>query len=158
MSLFDVLFILLIGFFLASILIIIDMGFNPIMNALNSSKTTNNSNTNAIVARYYENEKSHDFMFVLIFFGFALGAVVSAYFLPTHPVFFFPILLIMVLGIFLAPTIANAFGSLITDPTVAQTANDYPLTTQIFQHLPNILLAIAIIIVIATMAKPPGFE
>jgi len=58
---------------------------------------------------------------ILIIFGMIIGIFIGSYMVTTKPIFFVPYLFIVIIAIVISVGIANAYDTIIVDPTLAST-------------------------------------
>lgn len=97
-----------------------------------------------------------DYMVLIIFFGLALGVIISAFWVQTHPAFFFMSLLLLVIAIFIAPSISNAYMTFENDSVMGTTAASFPMSSYIMEYLPLFIAIIGTITLIVLYMKSPA--
>lgn len=98
---------------------------------------------------------NYDYLFPAIILGMGAATLVSAYFVRSHPVFFvFSILALFVVTL-LAAQLSNAFISMMTgEPGLNASAQNFPLTFQLFNNLPAISWIIGVLAIVVMAGKP----
>lgn len=91
--------------------------------------------------------------FVFVFFASILGIIVSSFFINTHPGFFIFFLLITIISIVIAGTLANVITEFGTNSALASTYNLYPAVQVIVNNLPLIILVTSAIVAIILFSK-----
>ena len=148
------LFYLLIALFAMSIGVILSIHItNTMVVGLNQSVGGSNTYIQKASADVTNTFLLFDAAIVEVFFGLAIIAIASAFLIKSHPIFYFFTLIAIIIILAVTPSIANGFFDFVTNPTIVATANNFPLTIQLFQSLPTILLIISVLIAIATLAK-----
>lgn len=104
---------------------------------------------------YDRTDNTIDAAILVIMLLFWIMAIVSVFFLDTHPIFFVISLILLVVVMIVAGYLANAFEEVATeiDPTFAAT---FPITNFIFGHLIETIAMIGISMLIAYFAKSRG--
>lgn len=88
---------------------------------------------------------TYDQIFIMIAVGMGLGAIISSFFIKTHPAFFFVSLLIFLVAMSITPLMANIFGSYIYHYPGVDYLQKLPITSFIMQNYGFYLLAMFII-------------
>lgn len=86
-------------------------------------------------------------------FGLAFMAMISAYFIDTHPVFFWISIIILVIIIVLATVLSNTYSTIEASETLNSTAAEFPKTSYVVNHLPLFVVGMGIIVLIIMYAK-----
>ena len=87
------------------------------------------------------------FAFVLLW----VGAVILAFFIDTHPIFFILTMLLLIGVLIVGAILSNTYTELIVDDTSLETS--FPMMTFIMQHLVAFIMGVVISIVLALYAK-----
>ena len=91
---------------------------------------------------------------VVMFFMSCFGAILLAYFVPSHPVFMVVAIAILIPLILVADVFANVWQQLVSTSFLAVVANTYfPLVTMLFKFLPFISLAVSILLIVLMYSK-----
>lgn len=100
------------------------------------------------------------FLFITMMTGGA--AIILAFFVENHPVFFFVNIILLGILLLVSPAISNAARSFWALPQFAPYASGgggsvtYPIMTQLMRWMPLVLAAIGTVLSIAQFAKPRG--
>lgn len=92
----------------------------------------------------------------IVVFGTVLlfaASIVLAYFVPTHPAFFFTYFLTAVLVFILAPIFSNVYATVATNPLVGSAFDAFPLTALVIGNLPILGFVLSGLIAIASYGK-----
>ena len=91
---------------------------------------------------------------VVMFFMSCFGAILLAYFVPSHPVFMVVAIAILIPLILVADVFANVWQQLVSTSFLAVVSNTYfPLVTMLFKFLPFISLAVSILLIVLMYSK-----
>lgn len=101
-------------------------------------------------------ENTFNTIWLIMFGGLFLGLLITAFLIPSHPVFIpiFGILLLIV--VFIAIPISNAYTSFIGSADIEDVAYHYGFMSWIVERLPMVMFIIGVIIFIIAYAKPGG--
>ncbi len=80
----------------------------------------------------------------MLIIGLFFSLLITAYFVKTHPIFFVPYLLIVIVAIIVAVPLSNTYEMLMDDPTLGSTFDEFVGTNWIFLHLPVWIAVIGI--------------
>ena len=94
-----------------------------------------------------------DAAFLMAFVLFALFAIVSVFFLDTHPVYFILAVVLLFAVFTVGGFLANGFDDVVSDPTLAEYANDFRATSFIMGNLLESMGGVVLLIMIALFAK-----
>lgn len=93
---------------------------------------------------------------IIIFISLMLGAVVSAYFVKSHPIFFLVLFFSLMIEILLSEVFLQVFQNIILTSFFSPIANTYfTLIILLFQSLPVVVLVFSGIMAIVQYGKPP---
>jgi len=95
-------------------------------------------------------------MFPLLLVGLLLFVIVSAFFIDSHPVFFFVSLILLMVLVTLGAVFSNLYQSIIETPEFAADAADFGIMNLFMEKLTWIILIIFVIAAIILFAKPGG--
>lgn len=95
-------------------------------------------------------------LFPLLLVGLLIFLMVSAFFIDTHPVFFFVSLLLLMVLITLGAAFSNMYQSIIEAPEFATTAADFGIMNLFMEKMTWIILIIFVIVAVILFAKPGG--
>jgi len=91
--------------------------------------------------------------FLIFTVGLTIAAVIGAFLIPSHPVFFFISVLLLGMVMLIAPQFSNAWNMFIHDTSVSSIGNDYPIIVNIMENLPKIIFGMGSFIMLAMYAK-----
>jgi len=99
-----------------------------------------------------------DYGIVFIFFGSLIAAIISAFMIRTHPIFFVISVIMLIIISVTFPVLSNVFMGFATNSQITTYSNQLPLTLNVFANLPIFLVITGILIIIALYSKPGGGE
>jgi hypothetical protein len=92
---------------------------------------------------------------LLIFIGMGISAVISAFAVRTHPIFFIIFFIVQVVMVTITPMIQTAFTSITTSSADMNTTMlSFPYFVQIMNNLPMITLILSSLVALAMFALP----
>lgn len=132
-----------------------------VMYAVNSNvKTSFDSNdgiadqTRTIIDNYQSDYVGlWDGIFGFLLIGLTLAAVVSAFFIDTHPVLLPFVIIVLAIYIFISAAIANAFYAVETTDAFISVAESFTIMHFVMSHLAYYAAILGIAITIALFAK-----
>lgn len=92
--------------------------------------------------------------FIVIFAFLVLGILGSSFLVKIHPVFLFIYIIFLLVTLFLAIPLSNAYGKFIENETIGAIAANQQMITFVMQHLFLITLAVGALGMIVIFAKP----
>jgi len=98
----------------------------------------------------------YDYVILFIFFGLGIGVILGAFWIQTHPAFFFMSLLLLIVAIFMAPIFSNAYMTFGNDSALSTEVASYPMSGYIMEYLPLFIAIVGIIALIVTYMKSPS--
>lgn len=98
----------------------------------------------------------YDAMFPFFMIGLVIFVIISAFFMKSHPAFFF--ISILLLAIFIVVTIifSNVYQQVSETSELADATSEFVITTLVMQMLPYLILITGFIVSIIYFAKPGG--
>lgn len=139
-------FILLVSFIATTTSDEIKDKINSDVSEVNQSFTaTKNVAENTLSAVWY-----------VMFGGLLLGLLITAWFMPTHPVMVPIFIILLVVGIIMAVALSNAYEKFYEVDELADAAADQGSVSFILLNLPYVALIVGIIGLVITFAKPKG--
>lgn len=99
-----------------------------------------------------------DIVFPVFFLGLILATLISAYFIKSHPAFFFVSLFIWVIAIIVAVPLANMHSELRDNSSLSTSFAAFPISNTIINNMPIIALVISALVAAVLFAKPGGNE
>lgn len=94
-----------------------------------------------------------DAAFLMAFVLFTIFAIVSVFFLDTHPVYFILAVVLLFAVFIVGGFLANAWDDIMSDDTLAPYANDFRASSFIMGNLLESLGGIVVLILISLFAK-----
>lgn len=96
---------------------------------------------------------SLDYLYIAIFFSLAIGLIVTSFLTPTHPIFF-PISIILLIGLVVASAImSNAYGTISTTSPISSSTQYLSMTGYIMNNLPIIVTVLGVILMIVLYSR-----
>ena len=95
-----------------------------------------------------------DKLFMILFVILVISAIVGAFLVDIHPVFFVVSLVVLIMFIAFTGLITNTLVSVLTNDILNATYNSFPLMKFYIEHLPLIALIVAGLIIGALFTKP----
>ena len=90
----------------------------------------------------------------LILMGFALGAIVSAFLIKTHPIFFGITILLLIIQALITPFLTNTWTSIITANSDLQTkALQFTFIIFVMNNMPLIAFVIACLVAVVSYMR-----
>jgi len=94
-----------------------------------------------------------DNMFLFIFVMLVIFALVAAFIIDTHPIFF-AITIVLLLSVFVVSMfLGNAYDDIASDAELAPYANNLPYINWIMTHILELIIGVSFMIAIALFAK-----
>ena len=148
----DIIFLVMMLFVLALTLIIGIKVFGDILTPL--AKDFPNVAATAL-ARDEVNQMflNWDVMFIVIFGFGVLAAVITAFFIDTHPVFMIVTIILMILFTVFGAYLNNVYEEFRTSSDIRTEANQFPLITFFFDHLPKFMVIAIALVSIVTYSR-----
>lgn len=101
-----------------------------------------------------QNEKGiMDYSMLFVLLGLGLFAIITAFFIDTHPAFLFISLFLVAIIIMLSAVMSNVYGSISVNSTLNQTFAEFPKTNFILNKLPFFAVIISAIVLFVMFAK-----
>ena len=97
---------------------------------------------------------SFDGLSVIIMGGIMVVTVLSAFLIRSHPAFFIISFITLIFAIGLSAVFANIWYEISSTDELATTANEFTVTTTLFNLLPYIALGLSAIIAVVMHGKP----
>ena len=95
-----------------------------------------------------------DGLMVFVYIGSGIAAVVSAFAIRTHPIFFFLFLLVQILLLSVTPILQGAFTDITTTDSVSVAAAEFPIFSLIMEFMPIIALVLSVVVALVMFALP----
>ncbi len=145
----------ILGFF---VLIMVNFLYGSVKDELNTHDVVvNNSLVQETFTAIETTNASHDWLFVLLFFGTVTAILITLYFLRSNPAFFIVGLIGLIVVIFLAIILRDVFTEVITsNQDWVDTTDNMPKSNYFFSNLPVIMLVIISLFLIFTYVIKNG--
>lgn len=144
------LFIILVLLFSSAIGILVAA---RIYNSFNEAWTPSYAEGTQIMSRADTAVKTFNYGYLIFTLGLGLAAIIGAFMVPTHPIFFFLSLIMLGVVLLITPQFSNAYESFLGETEVSTIANDYPIMVNIMRHLPKILFGFGALVLVAMYGK-----
>jgi len=93
-------------------------------------------------------------LWYVIFGGLLIGLIITAWMIPTHPVFAVPFLILLAVAIIVGVAMSNAYNEMISVAALAETAAEQSNVGWIIDKLPYVALIVGLLALVITFAKP----
>lgn len=90
----------------------------------------------------------------IVFGSLMLGLLITAWYMPTHPIMVAPFIILLVVAIIIGVAMSNAYETLYDVDRLNETADTQNSINFMMSNLPYLALVIGIIGLIVTFAKP----
>jgi len=140
------------AFFLVIVGYVVPKITTPLQEQLGITQEINNS----LQAGVNLTTNTFPTLWMIMFGGLMLGLFITAWFIPSHPIFIPIFAILLIIAVVIAIPISNAYSDFAANPTLSGTANQYGLINFVMGNLPIIAFFIGIIILIISFAKPGG--
>jgi len=128
---------------------------NEVKDKINSNNTEINASFDSTI-NISENTLAS--VWYVVFGGLILGLMITAWYLPTHPVMVAPFIILLIVAVILGVALSNTYEALRDVPVLSSTADTQTSVNFIMSNLPYTALVIGIIALIITFAKPGSRE
>ena len=95
-----------------------------------------------------------DYTYVIAYLGLGIFIVISMVFIRSHPIFLFISLVLLVVLILVSAVMTNTYETLIGEGEFNSSASHFPIINYTMGKLPLFMLVIAVLGLIALLAKP----
>jgi len=100
--------------------------------------------------------KTFNSMISLFLLGLIVMTLISAFFIQSHPVFFFVSFLFLIIVLIIAVVFSNMYQSIIESEGISDISSEFGIMNLFMQYLPHIIVIITIIVGVILFAKPRG--
>ena len=140
-----VILVFIIAFFVLSL----------VMTQFSSStnETLSDSTSQYVITAGKNTFQVYDAGLVVLLFGAFASIIISAFFIKTHPVFFFVSLLVFVIVLMILPIFSNIAFDVANSTQIKDEANKYPLAVNIINNIGFYAMLAGAIILIVLYAK-----
>lgn len=143
-------FVILVLLFASAIGIVVA---SKVFNSFRSAWTPTDTTAQQIIGSGVTAVKSFNAGFLIFTVGLGIAAIIGAFLVPTHPIFFFLSFILLGIVLLIAPQFSNAWNVFINADDFATIGNDFPIMVEIMRNLPKILFGIGSIVLIAMYGK-----
>jgi len=98
----------------------------------------------------------NDLLLVVLLGGLTISLLVSAYFIPSHPVMLLPSILFLVLAVLVSAQISNVYVAFGQTSLMNATYNNLPAAGYVLQYLPIIMSVIGGLFILVMFGKARG--
>lgn len=154
-SYFDLFFIAIVLFVSALMIFVgfmVVSAFNNKIQAQSDISASTKAMINDKIAAKYP--PVFDKLYLVIFIGSLLTALIGAWIIDTHPVFFVVGIIILIVICIITITLHNVYERFIAEPTFSSMIVSFPIINFFMQHILQIIIACAILVMIVLYAKP----
>lgn len=144
--------ILFITFFLAFAMIAIVITY-AILASVNTGMIDAGLNTSMLQSAMGAVNNFNELM-IFIYVGCGAAAVISAFAIRTHPIFFVLFLLVQIFFIALTPMVQDTYNSVMATPSMNTTAASFPVFQNIIDYLPVATLVLSTLVALVMFALP----
>jgi|TARA_Y100000310_G_scaffold152812_1_gene152242 hypothetical protein len=93
-------------------------------------------------------------IWMVVFAGLMLGVFATAWFIPTHPIFFPFFVILLVVAVLVSIALSNAYEELTNNITLQSTSLQQQAIAFLMFNLPYVAVILGIIVLILSFAKP----
>lgn len=132
--------------------------YGQVKNGLNTfDMVANNTDAQDVLADVEQSNTNMDWLMLLFFFGSVGAILLTLYFLRSNPLFFIIALIGLIVTVFLAIILVDAFGDILdTNANIEAETLEYPKSNFLFENLPVIVLIIVSIFLIFAYVNKGG--
>jgi len=150
--------IMVVVFVFAFLVIVVYTGFmsaqDDMIDTLNdSSNPTSNMSVQIVQSIGVEFPQVFDSALLIIFIGLWIFALVSAYFIDSHPLFFIFSIILIVFVLIAAMIINNVGEDLLSDSELSGSVAHFPISNFLISHLFVVMLVVAFSVVLILYGK-----
>jgi len=110
--------------------------------------------TMKVITGTKESTSMFDYILLGVFIAFAMGTLVTSWYVRISPALIFAYILVGIIIIIVAGPLSNAWTSYSTSAVFGATRLSFPITDHILSNLPKYILVIFILDMLALFAKP----
>lgn len=154
-AIIDTLVIIVIMFIIAIFVVSFWKGVKPVQEDLMAefNESGYNQSARAIAVTHDVYPSFWDGAFVFIFFGLWLSAIISAFLVDSHPIFFFIMIIILVPILVVGMVLGNTYEEYMNDSEYSTYKSSFPMTYWIMTHMLPITIIVGVSIGISLYAK-----
>lgn len=138
-------FLLILGYVVPQI-------YNPLKQQIGTTAEINQS----LDAGINVSQNTFPVIWFIMFAGLVIGLMITAWFIPSHPIFFPIFAILMVIAIIVGMALSNAYESLSAEATLSGAATEQSSIGFVMLNLPYVAFIIGILTLIISFAKPGG--
>jgi hypothetical protein len=97
-----------------------------------------------------------DGAFLFIFVMFILFSVISAFFIDSHPIFFFISIILLVAVFVVTALVGNVYHDIASDTSISSYANNLPYMYWVMNHILELIIVVSFSVMIALFVKFKG--
>ena len=145
-----------IGIFVLAFSLIVIMGkgiFTDINTDFQADPTISDASKDILTENYDTYDSLFDNIFMFVFIGLGLAVVVSAFFIQSHPLFYFVSVVIFSILTFVTALFSNVYEEIILDPTFATAASGFTFMNHFMAYLPLYIIVFSIVVAIVLYSK-----
>ena len=141
-------------------LIIVVVMWNSIspalMNAIESTDTdaTTIAQINETHSKITSGLYFYDYMTPIYLIGIIAMIIISAFFIQSHPIFFFMSLFLLLIFVLVGVVFSNTYQTITNTTGIAETAAHFTITETIMYWLPTIMIVVFFVAALFLFAKP----
>lgn len=155
-SIIDLAFLIVLAIGFSTFLIITGYVFYNIYTQLGQTVIADDPNVSTVLNFSQSLLLRYDYLFVMIFFGFGLSLLISAYFIDSSPIFIMIYILIMALLVMIAAVGEHFYEKISIIPEFASIVTDKPMMNYIMENLIIVSIGFGVLSMVLIFAKPRG--
>ena len=142
-------FLIIIAVTMTVVLLILNQFYtNPIVQSTFTAEELVPITTAQTVIGYF------DYLLVFIMVLYCIAALITAYYIKTHPVFYVAMLVLQLIAVAISAVLSNLWQSIASDPILMPITNTFTYTPLILNNLPIIVLVLSSMIAIVSYSTP----
>lgn len=146
----DIIYISVFLFVFALVLVL----SKSIMTDFNDSNMFHSDTAKEVFSENYNDyDGLFNSIFLMVVIGMSIGIVVSAFFINTHPLFYFVAIFIFAISMMISAIFSNTFSEITSDSILSASISGLPFVSHILAYFPYFMLIISIMIAILLYAK-----
>jgi len=145
--------ILVVVFAMAILAVIGYNLFDEVNTDIQSNTEFSNESKTAMSSVYDRYDNIMDSAIVFVFLGLVLFAIISAFFIDTHPIFFIVSVILLIAVFVISISLGNVYTEIITDSQFSTLAADFVMTNWIFRHILELIIAVGFLLTIVLFVK-----
>lgn len=127
-----------------------------IANNLTSQMGISSQINNSFTATTNTAKNTLSTVWMIVFGGLLLSLMITAYFVPSHPIFAVPFIILLMIAFMVSIALSNAYSELSANAILSGAAAEQSLIGFIMTNLPLTTLVIGVIVMVISFAKPSG--